>query len=525
MLGGNRHETRAKAFLGLIILLFFSTPTRAAENVWQSTFGQAWFYEVRSYPEEVLAGTWWEQSLSPGNTYNIRFNVKSLKGKMGLLVGNNAAVTISQAGSYSFDFHISSTGKRRMLFKTLSSNVLASVNSIQVAKKSTSTSTTSGGSSGGTWMPKGHYVAFDFTRNLKTELASANKSNYHLVTARGIDQALSTPGVKGAWMRFHWRTLETGDGRYNWSIIDDNMEVARRYGLKFIVAISDRSFDGSNVLPAYFPSQYVLWTSGGGKTGVVSKRWDPWVYNRLIRLHKAIANRYAANPAFGGIATSETAMGSFNSDYTVAKYRTALTQVITQTQAALKSGKLFLYMNFIKGGDNMDMNKDTRVSVLRDVPHGALAVGGPDITPDLVGMPGSASSYRVHVRKKMPGVNQFCHAQHVDQGQGGHNVKGNKHRQEYLNRVATVRQREQQYWFTGTPAVFEFDDLRDPNGNSVKLHPSWVLGQRWKLDELFKFARRNFNCSYMIWHYRERVGWGEFTWQDVRNVILNNQYF
>jgi hypothetical protein len=515
---------------GLMILLLLSSQALGADNLWQSTFGQRWFYEVRSYPGEVLAGTWWEHSLTPGKTYQITFNVKRVQGRMGLLVGNNPVVSITTPGSYSFDFNISEGGKRRIIFQTLSNDVVAGVDTISVSPK-WAPSESSSADSGGNWLPKGHYLSFDRERNLKTEMMDLVEkpwtapSNYQLNVARNLDDAFRTPGVKGMYMAVNWRTVEVGDGRYDWSLLDANMAVARKYGLKLIFKIADRSFNGTNILPAYFPSQYVLWSSGGGHSGVVAKRWDPYVYNRTIRLYKAIASRYAGNPGFGGIATTETATGSFSGgDYSAAKYRTALTQVVTQTQAALKTGRLFFYMNFIRGGESSDMNRDIRVSLLRDVPHASLVVGAPDVTPDSSGMPRSATNYRLHVRKKMPALSQFCHLQHVDHGERGINVKTNKYRQLYFEEVAKARERERQSWFTGTPAVFEFDDLRDPNGNNVRLHPSWVLGQLWKPQELFAFGRRNFNCEYYFWHWREHPKSNEFSWPDVRPVVLNNQY-
>jgi hypothetical protein len=498
----------------------------AEGNIWKNSFGQQWFYEVRKSAGEVLAGTWSESALTPGNTYKITFNVKSLKGRIGVLVGGNPAIEITKTGWYSYEFTVSEDGQRRLLFRTLSNDVVASVNEIWVTRGLSSPHGGSGGSAA-----KGHYISFDRERNLETDMLNLvrepyrARSNYHLNIARKLDAALRTPGVKGVWMEFNWRSLEVGDGKYNWKVLDDNVETMRKYGLKFIVEVADRSFDGSNVLPTYFPSAYVLWSSGGGKHGVVARRWDPWVYNRLIRLHKAIAHRYADDAGFGGIATAETATGYSGGDYTVRKYRQALTQVVTQSQAAMTNGKFFFYLNFLRGGDRSDMNKDQRVALLKDVPHGKLVIGAPDITPDVRGMPRSATNYRIHVRKHMPEVEQFCHMQNVDQGLGGINVKSNKYRTQYYDEIARVRSRERDYWFKGTPAVFHLDDLRDPNGNKVALHPNWVLGDRWSLDELFHYGRRNFDCDYVFWHYREHPRSSEFGWPDVKPVILNNQYF
>lgn len=381
-------------------------------------------------------------------------------------------------------------------------------------------------------VPAGHYLSLTQARNLQTEMTDlidhpqSTNSDYRLGLARDLDAALRTPGVKGLWMEFRWRELEVADGQYDWSVLDANMAVARRYGLEFIVKIADRSFDDRPVLPDYFPSQYVLASSDERLSGFTAKRWDPYVYNRLIRLYQAIARRYAEDLAFGGIATTETATGSFSGgDYTLEKYRDALIEIVTRTQAALTRGKLFFYMNFIKGGIRSDMNEDARVAVLRAVPHDDLVVGGPDITPDVQGMPRSVTAYRIHVRKTMPALEQFCHLQNVDQGKDRINVKSNQYRKEYLDEVARIREREEQPWFDGEPAALELDDLRDSQGNKVTLHPQADLGALWTPEELFSYGRRNFQCSYVLWHYREFPAPGEFTWSDVRSVITANQCF
>jgi len=384
----------------------------------------------------------------------------------------------------------------------------------------------------GNWVPKGHYLSFDRSRNLQTamldllERPHAAQSSYHLGIAQNLHEALQTPGVKGVWMQFAWRDVEVADGKYDWSMIDANMDVLRDYGLKLIIKIADRSFNGVEVMPDYFPAEYVLQTEGGGKYGYTSKRWAPYVYNRLIRLHEAIANRYRSHLAFGGIATAETATGNFSGgDYTVEKYAAALDEVVTRTQAALERGRLFFYLNFLKGGDASDMNQDQRVKLLKSVPHENLVIGAPDITPDVQGMPRSVTAYRLHVRRNLPEVQQFCHLQHIDQGQGNVNVKNNQHRQAYFDEIARVRDREQQAWFQGVPAVFELDDLRDSQDRKVDVHPQAVLGELWTPSELFRYGRRNFGCDYFMWHYREHPNEGEFTWSDIRAVIRDNPCF
>jgi hypothetical protein len=248
----------------------------------------------------------------------------------------------------------------------------------------------------------------------------------------------------------------------------------------------------------------------------------------MIRLYKAIASRYASDEGFGGIATTESALGNFSDgSYSVAKYETALTQIMTQTQAAMTRGKLFWYLNFIRGNNVINLNHDSRVHMADQVPHDSIVLGGPDVTPDVRGMAMSVNNYRVHLRKTMSSLPQFCHLQYVDLGLGNRNLKDNTYRLKYLEKVAAVREREQQSWFSGTPATFEFSTL-DPTGESlVQLHPQWQLGNAWQPRELFDFGQANFGCNYVFWNYRKP--WGsnddQFYWTDIAPLITDTRYF
>lgn len=526
-------STRLRAWTPVgAVLLGLAAAAPATANVWQSTFGQPWFYESRSGAGQPLAGTWWESSLAPGNTYRIRFEVNQLKGRAALLLGEQR-MPIEREGWHSYEFRIRQGGKRRLMFVTRRNNTTLGVRKISVLPASGATAQ-HGGGGGGHGLPKGHYLSFDRQRNLKAEMLDViyrgrkARSGWHLGIARELNRALSLPAVKGFSMRVHWGTLEKGDGRYDWGLLDANMAVARRLGLKFIVQVAYRSFDGSRVSPRYFPGRYKLRTNGGGNHGFVAKLWEPYVYRRLIRLHRQIAARYGNDPAFGGIASSETAIGKVSGGgYSYWKYRSALARIARESQSALPRGRYFWYLNFLPGGDSFDMRRDGRVSLVNSVPHHALVVGGPDITPDRRGMTGSFSSFRIHLRKTRPQVQQFCHAQNADQGLGGINRKTNVHRKAFIAKVQRVRKRERQHWFKGQPAIFHFDDLRAPNGRKVDLHPNSELGKLWHPRELFHYANRNFRCDYFFWNYRENVHnvSSQFWWEDVRPVIMGNPHF
>ena len=524
-----------------LLLVLLAAPAVADANIWKDSFGKQWFYRNTSSSGEIIAGTWWEADLKPGNTYEISFEVTKLTGVISLYIGNRDKVTINSTGTYTFDFPVVDGGPRRMVFIAQRSDMLSAAKEIIVVEKdggsgggSSGGGSSGGGSSSGNAMPKGHYLNFSRERNIEQEMLNyidnpnSAPSSWHLNIARDMHDALTMRAVKGFSVHIPWRDLETGDNQIKWSTLDANMRVARRLNKKFIVKIGTRGFSNDNPAPNYFPSHQSVWNGNG----FTVKLWDSWAYNRLIRLHKRIIDRYGSDSAFGGIATTETSVGNVTGgNYTLSSYRNALKQIANQTQTALReggNGRFFWYLNFVKGGDSANMRQDVRVDLLKnDVAHNALAIGGPDITPDARGMPSSVNSYRIHVRKTMSDVDQFCHLQHVDHGRGGKNVKSNQFRIEYQERVDSWRHRESQPWFNGTPAIFEFSDLATSRGGPVELHPDWVLGQLWHPSEIFDFANRNFHCDYVFWNYRENVhnNQTEYWWEDVQPIIRNNEYF
>ena len=530
---------RRAAFL----LVLLALPAAANANVWRDSFGKQWFYANVANSGKLAAGAWWESDLKPGNTYTISFRVTKLNGAIGLYVGGRSMIRIDNTGSYTFDFAIQSNAPRRMVFTAQQNNTTVAVSEIRVVERSSSSDGGDGGGGGGgggdsgsdgNSMPKGHYLNFSRERNLEKEMLnyiddpSISPSNWHMGIAEDMHDALTMRAVKGFSVHVPWRSLETSDNRFNWILLDANMRVARRLNKKFIVKITTRSFNDSNPVPSYFPSSQSVWNGGG----FTAKLWDKWTYNRLIRLHEKIIDRYGSDSAFGGIATSETSVGNVSSgNYSLSSYRNALTEMANRTQSALReagNGRFFWYLNFVRGGDSANLRQDVRVNLLKnDVEHDALAIGGPDITPDAGGMPGSVNGYRIHTRKTMSDVDQFCHLQHADQGQGGTNRKSNRSRRDYQEKVDRWRAREEQPWFDGPRAIFEFSELLLSRGSPVQLHPDSVLGQLWHPSEIFDFADRNFQCDYFFWNYRENVHnrQDEFWWEDIQPIIRNNEYF
>lgn len=111
---------------------------------------------------------------------------------------------------------------------------------------------------------------------------------------------------KDVYWRFSWRNLEPTEGNYQWSLIDDEIAQAKAQGGKFGMRVmpADSTKSGTDI-PQYLMDLMPLgfyFTYPGTSTQVYAPDWnDPDYMSRAEALIRAIAARYAKNPAFGWI--------------------------------------------------------------------------------------------------------------------------------------------------------------------------------------------------------------------------------
>jgi hypothetical protein len=318
-------------------------------------------------------------------------------------------------------------------------------------------------------------------------------------------------------MEIPWRDIETGDGSYDWSKIEDLLFVGQKLDRRVIIALGDRSFNGQNIMPAYFPSRWVVPVESPRAAtlgGYVSKRWDADVASKLIRVYRAIGNRYDAHPYFEGLATSESALGEFDTSvypYDPVSYVEQLTRIVNASKTAFPRTRFFWYVNFIKGSASYDLTRDARVRILANVAGGSLALGGPDVMADDDGHAGSVNLFYIYGRKNYPSLTKFCHHQFNDYKQR----KDNGGRESY--RLATGH--------------YPDDVLRAASGVEVDIHPGSEIGRFWTPKETFTYATQNFGCDYFFWHYQtvsnstDAAGTVAYTSDDALGVIDANRQF
>lgn len=292
----------------------------------------------------------------------------------------------------------------------------------------------------------GHYVAL----------------NRHDDPARVMD-GLVLPGVQGMQIRYTWKSLEPERGRYEFSRLAADLERASRLGLRLVAFIEDKSFfTDEHLLPAYLDTRALPFSRGG----MVAKRWDPLVVERLGALFTALGLRFDEHPYFEGIALQESAMGfapeiEAAHGYTPEKYRDALIAILRSARRALPHSQIFWYMNFLEG----------RQAYLSDVAEVAvaerIAMGGPDVLPERASL----------VRLTYPLYRRFAGR---------------------LTLFCSIQ-------------------------NDSYAHPRAAANDTnryWTLEELLVFARDELHVSYLFWNRKDwRKPPDSWNWNDALPVI------
>jgi hypothetical protein len=290
----------------------------------------------------------------------------------------------------------------------------------------------------------GHYVSLNSTDD-----------------AARVMPALALPGIRGVQIRYPWKQLEPERGRYDFSQIEEDLNEARRLGLQLVAFIEDKSFfTTEHHLPAYLDAYALPFRRGG----MVAKRWDPLIVERMGALFAALGQRFDADPHFEGIALQESAMGftpeiETRHGYTPEKYRDALIAILRSARRALPRSQIFWYMNFLEG----------RQAYLVDVAEVAaaerIAMGGPDVLPDRASL----------VRLVYPLYDRFA----------------------------------------GRMTLFcsiQNDSYAHRRENGA--------GRYWTLEELFLFARDQLHVSYLFWNHKYwRKPPDSWNWDDATKVI------
>lgn len=166
----------------------------------------------------------------------------------------------------------------------------------------------------------------------------------------------SSAAIVGIYDYIKWKELEPTEGNYATgpgSEIETRLDIAAAAGKRMCLCISDRWYNPADTpLPAYLSDIEYSYSSGGNQ-GIQAARWvQKWV-DRMSAAMNHLNMLYRDHPAYEGLCTEETALGSYPTTgplaYNQTAYRDALVALINNTCASRVSAKawLWLFMNYI----------------------------------------------------------------------------------------------------------------------------------------------------------------------------------
>lgn len=212
-----------------------------------------------------------------------------------------------------------------------------------------------------------------------------NPGHYILITslesAKEVESIIANPGnnIKGVQVAYLWRNLEHKKGVYDFTSIEEHLNIVKKYNKQLFIVLGDRVFD-ANEKPVpdylYLEQQY----NGGVEPlingGSVARIWDAAVMERCNRLVEELGKKFDNDSNFEGLAFEESSLGinvKTAKGYSPESYADALFSRIEAAAKAFPNSSVLMYMNWFPH----ELKK-----VIEYLPKDGIGLGGPDLVPD-----------------------------------------------------------------------------------------------------------------------------------------------
>lgn len=200
-------------------------------------------------------------------------------------------------------------------------------------------------------------------------------------------------GVKGVVWRRTWLEVEPSPGVYDFSDYDAALQAiagSHNPQCQLWMFIEFKSFNTSpyrNPCPVYLQARYSAPNSDGSNARSCFM-WEPAVKDAYVRMMRAAAARYDANPRVEGFILQESALSfsdGYSQDvadggtYTPEAWRDALIDMVGECGAAFRQSRCMAFLNFIRNGQKYLHDVSRAISA---VPGNRGCLSGPDLLPD-----------------------------------------------------------------------------------------------------------------------------------------------
>lgn len=210
---------------------------------------------------------------------------------------------------------------------------------------------------------------------------------------------LETRAFEGAQLKYTWRELEPEPDRYDFSMIQHDLDFLAAQGKKIFIQLQDVSFDTSIInVPSYLledskyhggvAMQYEFEGDAEDQAvpaGWVAMRWDPAVQERLHKLFEVLGKQFDSK--IEGINLPESAVEFgvsgrlFPEGFTFDLFRDAVITNMKALKKAFPKSVAMQYANFMPGEWLPWNDRGYFRSVYRTAAEHDIGVGGPDLLP------------------------------------------------------------------------------------------------------------------------------------------------
>jgi hypothetical protein len=165
---------------------------------------------------------------------------------------------------------------------------------------------------------------------------------------------LKVSQLVGAQIMYSWKELEPENGKYNFSIVQDDYDYLKAHGKKLFIQMQDVSFRYSNKpVPDYLCTEeydggaVCSKNDKGEPNGWVTKRWNSKVQNRFALLLEALGKQFDGK--IEGINLQETAIDAPKGSYTPELYVKSIMVNMLALKKAFPQSVTMQYANFMAG--------------------------------------------------------------------------------------------------------------------------------------------------------------------------------
>lgn len=173
-----------------------------------------------------------------------------------------------------------------------------------------------------------------------------------------VDHPLLTHSMfRGAQIMYSWKDIEPQKGKYDFSIIKQDVEYLKKYGKKLFIQLQDVTFNPKyKAIPIYLQSKeydggaVIQYNDNREPEGWVAKRWNEKVRERFALLLTALGREFDGE--IEGINLQETSIGvspKTDSSFSELKYVAGLKLNMLALKKAFPTSTTMIYANFIPG--------------------------------------------------------------------------------------------------------------------------------------------------------------------------------